>query len=114
MMSDYALTRSARDKSDNVGRILVVAYLILFLCFMIFPLFALMSKSMQNANGVFIGLENFVVYLKDPTLFKSFFHSLFVAFFSTVIVVCLGFLYAFALQCTCIPFKGFLDRKSVV
>ena len=62
MMSDYALTRSARDKSDNVGRILVVAYLILFLCFMIFPLFALMSKSMQNADGAFVGvLENHIL-----------------------------------------------------
>ena len=114
MMSDYALTRSARDKSDNVGRILVVAYLILFLCFMIFPLFALMSKSMQNADGAFVGLSNFVAYLNEPTLFKSFFHSLFVAAMSTIIVVCLGFLYAFALQCTCIPFKGFFRVVALI
>ena len=114
MMSDYALTRSARDKSDNVGRILVVAYLILFLCFMIFPLFALMSKSMQNADGAFVGLSNFVAYLNEPTLFKSFFHSLFVAAMSTIIVVCLGFLYAFALQCTCVPFKGFFRVVALI
>ena len=114
MMSDYAIPRSARDKSDNVGRVLVVAYLVLFLCFMIFPLFALMSKSMQNADGAFVGLSNFVAYLNEPTLFKSFFHSLFVAAMSTVIVVCLGFFYAFALQCTCIPFKGFFRVVALV
>ena len=113
-MSEYAMTRSTRDKSDNVGRVLVVAYLILFLCFMIFPLFALMSKSMQNADGAFVGLANFVAYLNEPTLFKSFFHSLFVAAMSTVIVVCLGFFYAFALQCTCIPFKGFFRVVALI
>jgi len=114
MMSEYAMTRSTRDKSDNVGRVLVVAYLVLFLCFMIFPLFALMSKSMQNADGAFVGLSNFVAYLNEPTLFKSFFHSLFVAAMSTVIVVCLGFFYAFALQCTCIPFKGFFRVVALI
>ena len=114
MMSNYAIPRSARDKSDNVGRVLVVAYLVLFLCFMIFPLFALMSKSMQNADGAFVGLSNFVAYLNEPTLFKSFFHSLFVAAMSTVIVVCLGFFYAFALQCTCIPFKGFFRVVALI
>ena len=114
MMSEYAMTRSTRDKSDNVGRVLVVAYLILFLCFMIFPLFALMSKSMQNADGAFVGLANFVAYLNEATLFKSFFHSLFVAAMSTVIVVCLGFFYAFALQCTCIPFKGFFRVIALI
>ena len=113
-MSDYAIPRSARDKSDNVGRVLVVAYLVLFLCFMVFPLFALMSKSMQNADGAFVGLSNFVAYLNEPTLFKSFFHSLFVAAMSTVIVVCLGFFYAFALQCTCIPFKGFFRVVALI
>ena len=114
MMSDYTISRSARDKSDNVGRVLVVAYLVLFLCFMVFPLFALMSKSMQNADGAFVGLSNFVAYLNEPTLFKSFFHSLFVAAMSTVIVVCLGFFYAFALQCTCIPFKGFFRVVALI
>ena len=114
MMSDYTIPRSARDKSDNVGRVLVVAYLVLFLCFMIFPLFALMSKSMQNADGAFVGLSNFAAYLNEPTLFKSFFHSLFVAAMSTVIVVCLGFFYAFALQCTCIPFKGFFRVVALI
>ena len=114
MMSDSAIPRSTRDKSDNVGRVLVVAYLVLFLCFMIFPLFALMSKSMQNADGAFVGLSNFVAYLNEPTLFKSFFHSLFVAAMSTVIVVCLGFFYAFALQCTCIPFKGFFRVVALI
>jgi len=104
----------AADKSDKIGRVLVFIYLALFFCFLVLPLFALMSKSMQNAEGIFVGLENFKVYLKDPALFKSFFHSLFVAFVSTVIVVCLGFLYAFALQCTCIPLKGFFRVVSLI
>ena len=69
---------------------------------------------MQNSDGEFIGLANFAVYLKEPALFSSFFNSLFVAVISTVIVVILGFLYAFALQCTCIPLKGFFRLIALV
>lgn len=104
----------ASDKSDKIGKVLVYIYLLLFFCFLILPLIALMSKSMQNADGEFIGLANFAVYLKEPALFSSFFNSLFVAVISTVIVVILGFLYAFALQCTCIPLKGFFRLIALV
>jgi iron(III) transport system permease protein len=104
----------ASDESDKIGKVLVYIYLLLFFCFLILPLIALMSKSMQNADGEFIGLANFAVYLKEPALFSSFFNSLFVAVISTVIVVILGFLYAFALQCTCIPLKGFFRLIALV
>ena len=113
-MFSFKSKSRAADKSDKIGRILVFVYLAMFFCFLVLPLFALMSKSMQNAEGVFVGLENFALYLKEPTLFKSFFHSLFVAFVSTIIVVCLGFLYAFALQCTCIPLKGLFRVVSLI
>ena len=102
------------DKSDQIGKILVVVYLILFICFLIFPLFALMSKSMQNTDGVFVGFENFAAYLNEPNLFNSFFHSLFVAIISTIVVVFLGFLYAFALHCTCMPLKGFFRVVALI
>ena len=104
----------ALDQSDKIGKVLVYIYLLLFFCFLILPLIALMSKSMQNSDGEFIGLANFAVYLKEPALFSSFFNSLFVAVISTIIVVILGFLYAFALQCTCIPLKGFFRLIALV
>ena len=104
----------ALDQSDKIGKVLVYIYFLLFFCFLILPLIALMSKSMQNSDGEFIGLANFAVYLKEPALFSSFFNSLFVAVISTVIVVILGFLYAFALQCTCIPLKGFFRLIALV
>ena len=104
----------ASDESDKIGKVLVYIYLLLFFCFLILPLIALMSKSMQNADGEFIGLANFAAYLKEPALFSSFFNSLFVAVISTIIVVILGFLYAFALQCTCIPLKGFFRLIALV
>ena len=69
---------------------------------------------MQNAEGVFVGLENFALYLKEPTLFKSFFHSLFICICLYDYRCRLGFLYAFALQCTCIPFKGLFRVVSLI
>ena len=113
-MSDYAMTRSTRDKSDNVGRVLVVAYLILFSMFYDFSTFCSDVKKHAKRGWSFCWALKFCCIFNEPTLFKSFFHSLFVAAMSTIIVVCLGFLYAFALQCTCIPFKGFFRVVALI
>ena len=47
----------AADKSDKIGRVLVFIYLALFFCFLVLPLFALMSKSMQNAEVFLLALK---------------------------------------------------------
>ncbi len=70
------------------------------------PLWSLLSKSFQNGKGEFIGLANYVQYFSTPTLFHSIFNSLWVAVITTVIVIPLAFLYAYALTRTKMPGKG--------
>ena len=50
------------------------------------PLWALLSKSFQNADGGFIGLANYVRYFSTPTLFQSIYNSLGVAILTTLIL----------------------------
>ncbi len=106
--------KRGRDLSDNVGRIMMLTYIGLFLLFLVFPLGALILKSLQNSNGEFVGLFNFYLYLKEPALFQSFFNSLFIAIVSTIIVVVVAFLFAYALTRTCIPFKGFFKVVALI
>ena len=81
--------RRGKDSSDRVGQFMLLSYIILFLLFLVLPLGALISKSLENKEGEFIGLANYNLYLQEPALFQSLYNSLFVAISSTIIVVIL-------------------------
>ena len=108
------LQKRDKDLSDRVGKLMLLAYIVLFFLFLILPLGALIIKSLQNADGEFIGLHNFYVYLREPALFQSFFNSLFIAIVSTIITVVLAFGFAFALTHTRMPFKGFFRLIALI
>lgn len=52
------------------------------------------------------GMENFVNYFSTPALFNSIKNSLFIAVVSTVITVSLAFWFAYALNRSCMRYKG--------
>ena len=106
--------RRGKDSSDRVGQFMLISYIALFLLFLVLPLGALISKSLQNKDGEFIGLTNYNLYLQEPALFQSLYNSLFVAICSTVIVVVLAFLFSYALTRTCMPFKGFFKLVALI
>jgi iron(III) transport system permease protein len=87
----------------RLGVALLVAWLLLSIAL---PLWALLSKSFQNADGHFVGLANYIRYFSTPALFRSIFNSIGVAVVTTVIVIPLAFTYAYALTRTRMPFKG--------
>ena len=106
--------RRGKDSSDRVGQFMLLSYIILFLLFLVLPLGALISKSLDNKDGDFIGLANYILYLQEPALFQSLYNSLFVAICSTIIVVILAFLFSYALTRTCMPFKGFFKLVALI
>ena len=78
------------------------------------PLWALLSKSFQNADGQFIGFANYIRYFSTPALFNSIFNSLWVAVISTSIVIPLAYLYAFALTRSRMKFKGLFYAAALL
>ncbi|MDE8601370.1 putative 2-aminoethylphosphonate ABC transporter permease subunit [Marinomonas sp. RSW2] len=89
----------------SLGGILIVGVIGLFIC-VVLPIYTLLSKSVENKDGEFIGLDNFAKFIETPSLFSSISNSLFIALLSTVIVTSLAFLTAYAISRTRIPFKG--------
>ena len=73
---------------------------------MVLPLWAILSKSMQDKAGNFVGLQNFIDYASTPSLFSSITHSLTIATVTTVVVLVLALLTAYALSRSCMPYKG--------
>jgi iron(III) transport system permease protein len=63
-----------------------------------FPLYVMLVKSFYNYEGAFIGLANYLEYFSTPALFASIYNSLCVSVITTLITICLAFIYAYALQ----------------
>ena len=106
--------RSILDLDDWVVRGVLVVFGVFFLAALVAPLFMLMSRSVQDIRGEFIGLANFTLYFQTPALFQSINNSLFVAGLSTAIVIVLAYTYAHALTRTRMPFKGFFRVMAFV
>lgn len=75
---------------------------------MVLPLWTILSKSMQDKAGNFVGLDNFIAYAETPSLASSIIHSLTIASVTTVVVLSLALLTAYALTRSCMPFKGII------
>jgi iron(III) transport system permease protein len=95
----------------RLGVVLLVCWLLLTIAM---PLWSLLSKSFQNANGEFVGLANYIRYFSTPTLFNSIFNSVWVAVVSTAITIPLAFLYAFALTRSRMKFKGLFYAAALL
>jgi len=102
------------DRDDWVVRGLLIAFAGFFLVSLAIPLFMMISRSFYDAKDNFVGLDNYWEYFNTPALSQSIYNSFFVAGISTVIVIILAFLYAYALNRTCMRFKGFFKIMAMV
>lgn len=100
-------SRPTLDADDWVVRVALFVFGAYFLVALVVPLFMMVSRSVQNIRGEFVGLDNYILYFQTPALFQSINNSFFVAGLSTVIVIVLAFIYAYALTRTRMPFKWF-------
>lgn len=102
---------SSDDIIMRLGLLLLAGWLIVAVAL---PLWALLSKSFQNANGEFVGLANYIRYFSTPALFQSVWNSLGVALISTAIVLPLAFTYAYALTRSCMPAKVLFQALALI
>ncbi|HEV7260318.1 MAG TPA: putative 2-aminoethylphosphonate ABC transporter permease subunit [Bosea sp. (in: a-proteobacteria)] len=105
---------AVRLNERHVAAALIFALCAVLVLIIALPLWALLSKSLEDASGRFVGLANFVAYVSTPTLISSLGNSLFVAGTTTVIVIPVAFLYAYALRRSCIPAKGLFYAAAMV
>jgi iron(III) transport system permease protein len=106
--------RRRLDRDDVVmraGLILLIGWMLVTL---VLPLWALLSKSFQDQHGEFVGLANYRLYFSTPSLVDSVWNSLYVSLISTAIVLPLAFVYAYALQRSCMRWKGLFQALALI
>lgn len=104
--------KSSRDDWTMRGfMVMIGAYLLIALAF---PLYIMLSKSFENKDGVFIGVDNYIKYFSTPALFNSIENSVIISVVTMVITVTLAFIYAYALTRSCMRFKGFFKIMAMI
>lgn len=107
-----ASVRTISEK--HVAAVLIGALCLILVLIIALPLWALLSKSFEDANGAYVGFANYLTYFTTPTLFVSLLNSLMVAFLSTAIVVPLAFAYAYALTRTRMRGRGLFYAAALL
>ena len=92
--------------TDRIGHAVLFLIAITLLVFLAAPLTAILAQSVENKDGAFVGLDNFIAYVQTPTLKQSLWNSVWVSAVVTFIAVPAAFLFAYALTRSCMPLKG--------
>jgi len=101
-------------RDDVIMRACLLGVVVFLVVCVLLPLYTMMSKSMENHEGAFVGLANYAQYFSTPALFFSIYNSLTIAVIATIIVLTGAFVYAYALTRTCMPFKGFFRAVTLI
>jgi iron(III) transport system permease protein len=112
--ASFPATRRRLDRDDILMRLGICLLIGWMLVTLVLPLGMLLLKSFKNQQGEFIGLANYIHYFSTPALFASVWNSLFIAFLSTAIVLPLAFVYAYALQRSCMRWKGLFQALALI
>ncbi len=95
----------------RAGLLVVGAFLLVAI---VLPLYVMLSKSLQDKDGGFVGLANYRAYFESPALSYSIYNSLTIAIVCTVIVISAAFLYGYALTRTQMPFKRLFKAIALI
>jgi len=109
----FAVRRPAIGEATVAG-LLIAALCAGLIVIIALPLWSLLSKSVQDTSGAFVGLANFWTYATTPTLVASLMNSVFVASVATAVTVPLAFLYAYALTRSRMPGKGVFTAAALL
>lgn len=109
MPSRFALAREAI--AARGGIVLLAAALFVFLTV---PLTMILVRSVEGRGGEFVGIANFVQYAQSAALAQSTWNTLTFAVLTTLVTVPLAFLFAYAIQRSCIPFKGLFRNIAMI
>lgn len=94
--------------ADRLAQAAIVVVALGLLAFLAAPLATILLQAVQNADGRFVGLANFIAYAKTPALLDSLWNSVWVSAVVTLVTVPLAFGFAYALTRSRMRWKALL------
>jgi iron(III) transport system permease protein len=106
-----AVVASSDEKMMRLGLLAATIFLGIFL---VLPLGFLLWRSFEDRDGHFVGLANYVTYFATPSLMVSIWNSIWTAALTALVVVPVAFVYAYALNRSCIPFRPVFRALALI
>jgi len=105
------LALAAESLAARGGLLLLAAALLVFLTV---PLAMILVRSIEGRAGEFVGIANFVQYVQSPALAQSTRNTLTFACLTTLVTIPFAFLFAYAMQRSCVPFRGLFRNIAMI
>jgi len=83
--------------SDRIAHVALAFVGLVLLAFLAGPLMAILQQAVQDRDGHFVALANFISYARTPALLQSLWNSLWVSAVVTIVAVPAAFVFAYAL-----------------
>jgi iron(III) transport system permease protein len=99
---------------DRLAHVALALTAIILIAFLAAPLLAILQQALENKDGQFVWLDNFIDYAKTPALLESLWNSLWVSSAVTLITVPLAFGFAYALARSCMPYKALFRGITLI
>ncbi len=106
------VTKYSRDDKFQGGILVLIALVVAIA--VLLPLCTIFLKSVENRDGNFVGILNYVEYFQTPALVASIYNTIIIGVVTTLIVITLAFIYAYALTRSCMPYKNLFRSISLI
>jgi iron(III) transport system permease protein len=100
--------------SERFAHVALIAVALALLAFLAAPLGAILQQSLEDAQGRFAGLANFIAYAQTPALLESLWNSVWVSVVVTLVTVPTAFGFAYGLARSRMRFKGLARTITLV
>ncbi|MFZ4709830.1 MAG: putative 2-aminoethylphosphonate ABC transporter permease subunit [Zwartia sp.] len=102
------------DSDSAWMRVVMLLLGLWLLVTLVLPLGTLLSKSFADANGTWVGLNNYASYFATPSLTDSLWNSVWVSTVVACITLTLAYVYAFALTRSAMPGKVIFKALALI
>jgi len=100
--------------SERIAHAVLIVVALALLAFLAGPLGSILQQSVQDAQGRFAGLANFIAYAKTPALLESLWNSVWVSLVVTLVTIPAAFGFAYALTRSRMRFKALARTITLV
>jgi iron(III) transport system permease protein len=113
-IKNISIVKQKSSRDDLTMRLCMILIGLFLAIAILLPLYTMLSKSLENKEGAFIGISNYVEYFSTPSLFLSAYNSILLSAIGTIILLLVTFIYAYALTRTQMPFKWFFKIIAII
>ena len=113
-IKNISIVKQKSSRDDLTMRVCMILIGLFLAIAILLPLYTMLSKSLENKEGAFIGISNYVEYFSTPSLFLSAYNSILLSAIGTIILLLVAFIYAYALTRTQMPFKWFFKIIAII